>query len=81
MSQEPDAQDWSEFMAEFRRVCPGIDGVAVSGAPPPSLTMREQVALLRSLPDNAGVERYLSAWYARGADSGWSDAGSDDRDA
>ena len=58
-------RDIEEFEAQLVRVCPeAAEGLAVSGPPPPPLSLREQIALLRSLPDNAGLDAFMTAWYA-----------------
>ena len=64
-SHEQFLAEYYELMAELERVCPeAANGLAISGSPPPQLSRREQISLLRSLPDNAGVDAYMRAWYA-----------------
>ena len=59
------ARDMNEFFAELERVCPeAATGLAIDGPPPPPLTVRERIELLKTLPDKAGVDRFLDAWYA-----------------
>ena len=56
--------EFEEFMAELTRVCPeAIDGLAIGGPPPPPLSQRQLIDLLRTLPDNAGLDGFLNAWY------------------
>ncbi|HTL95576.1 MAG TPA: hypothetical protein VL157_08535 [Gemmatimonadaceae bacterium] len=51
------------FFAELERVCPeAASGLAVAGPPPPMLSLRDRVRVLRTLPDNAGVDAFLAAW-------------------
>jgi hypothetical protein len=58
-------RDMNEFFAELERVCPeAAEGLAIGGPSPPQLTVRERIELLKTLPDNAGVDRFLAAWYA-----------------
>jgi hypothetical protein len=56
------------FFAELRRVCPESEsGLAISGSKgPPRLSQAELTALLRTLPDRAGTEAFVAAWYAAG---------------
>jgi hypothetical protein len=76
------AHDFDAFIVELQRVCPdAVDGLAVSGPTPPPLSLQERVALLRTLPDNAGAERFLAAWYALGPGPTNAQQASDDQDA
>jgi len=62
----PATEDLAQFFAELERVCPeAVNGLAIEGEPPPMLSLRERVALLRTLPDQAGVDAFMQAWYAR----------------
>jgi hypothetical protein len=63
--EEALVRDMNEFFAELERVCPeAANGLAINGPPPPPLTVRERIELLKTLPDHAGVDRFLNAWYA-----------------
>ena len=64
MTERPDARlrEAEEFLDELQRVCPeGADDVAVIVGDP---RQREQIEVLRSLPDNAGVAAFETAWAA-----------------
>ncbi len=62
------ATEFDEFLTELQRVCPDlVKGFAVAAhTPPPPLSWVELAALLRTLPDNAGEDVFLDAWYAAG---------------
>jgi hypothetical protein len=65
MTDQPNqlAADFSEFIRELERVCPeAAGGLAVAGTPPPMLSLRDRVIVLRTLPNDAGVEAFLDAW-------------------
>jgi hypothetical protein len=75
-------RDINEFFAELERVCPeAADGLAIGGPPPPQLTVRERIELLKTLPDNAGVDRFLAAWYAARPNLDRATPDASDRDA
>lgn len=66
-----DMMDKHEFFAELERVCPearrgGVgDGLAdVRSTAPSSLSHSELADILRTLPDNAGVDAVMRAWSA-----------------
>jgi hypothetical protein len=74
--------EWSdEFEAEMRRICPGVTGLAVdaSAGPPPLLSPPRLIALMRALPDNAGLAAFAAALYAAAPDE--SDGGGSGADA
>ena len=65
MADESDSlvADSKAFFAELERVCPqAANGLAVAGPPPPMVSLRDRVQVLRTLPDNAGVDAFLAAW-------------------
>jgi hypothetical protein len=68
MSEDEDRRvaEFEEFEAELERVCPeAVGGLVVRAPKPPAcLSRAELIALLRTLPDNAGAEAFLDAWYA-----------------
>ena len=71
MTEEDDSllRELNEFDAEIERVCPeAANGLAVGGAPPPPLSRRQLISLLKQLPDNAGADRFMAAWYGASAD-------------
>ena len=71
MTEEDDSliRELNEFAAEVERVCPeAANGLAIGGAPPPPLSRRQLISLLKQLPDNAGADRLMAAWYATSAD-------------
>lgn len=75
-------RDHEDFIAELKRVCPeAVTGLAIAGPPPPVLSLRQRVNLLRTLPNNAGVDAFLRAWYALGEATGTRRTAADDRDA
>ena len=78
---DPERDDILTFFAELERVCPeATNGLAIQGPPPPMISVRERIALLRQLPNGAGVEAFLAAWYAA-APADPSSLASDVRDA
>ena len=62
------ATEQEAYFAELQRVCPELaDGLAISGDTlPPLLSQAELTAILRRLPDKAGGDAFLAAWYAAG---------------
>ena len=60
------AAELDAFFAELERVCPeAVDGLAVRGSKqPPPMSHAELTAVLKTLPDNAGADPFLAAWYA-----------------
>ena len=62
------AQEMQAYFAELQRVCPElVEGLAISGDKlPPVRSRAELTAILRKLPDNAGADAFLKAWYAAG---------------
>lgn len=62
-------EDMEAFFAELQRVCPEmVGGLAITGDKrPPQLSSAELTAILRRLPDNAGEDAFLAAWYAAGS--------------
>ena len=60
------AAELDAFFAELGRVCPeAVDGLAVRGSKqPPPMSRAELTAVLKTLPDNAGADAFLAAWYA-----------------
>jgi len=62
------AAEIESYFAELQRVCPElVEGLAISGDTPPPLLSRAQLtAILRALPDNAGGQAFVDAWYAAG---------------
>jgi hypothetical protein len=79
---DPLLRDHEDFIAELNRVCPeAVSGLAIAGPPPPMLSLRERVDLLRTLPDNAGVDAFMRAWYARGEPTKNGRTAANDRDA
>jgi hypothetical protein len=77
---DPLVRDHEAFIAELNRVCPeAVSGLAIAGPPPPMLSLRERVNLLRTLPDNAGIDAFMRAWYARGEATQDGRAAADDR--
>jgi hypothetical protein len=60
---DPDTAEFIEYLTELARVCPdAADGLVFLGAPPPSLSRRYRIQILRTLPDRAGVAVFLAAW-------------------
>jgi hypothetical protein len=63
-----------EFETEMRRVCPDAPAAQIldaTAAPPPWISPPRLVALLRSLPDGAGHEAFMAAWYATAPEGEW----------
>ena len=57
--------DSQELLAELERVCPeAVNGLATDRPPPEGLTPERALAVIRSLPDGAGVDAFLRALYA-----------------
>ena len=62
-----DMMDKHEFFAELERVCPEARGrdaglADVRSTAPQSLSHSELAEILRTLPDNAGVDAVMRAW-------------------
>jgi hypothetical protein len=59
------ADENNEFFLELERVSPeAAGGLAVAGSPPPMLSLRDRVTILRALPNDAGVAAFLQAWHS-----------------
>ena len=70
MADSPDEEDFTTFIAELERVCPeAVTGLAVAGPPLPILSLRHRVEILRSLPDDAGVDALIAAWRSFASDN------------
>jgi hypothetical protein len=62
---ESDTREFVEYVTELHRVCPeAADGLVFPGPPPPALSLRYRIEILRTLPGRAGVGALLDAWLA-----------------
>jgi|KBSMisStandDraft_5_1062788.scaffolds.fasta_scaffold535112_2 hypothetical protein len=56
--------EFTEYVSELIRVCPeAADGLFFKD-PPPALSQRHRIAILRMLPDGAGIDALRAAWLA-----------------
>src|SRR5262249_44992412 len=64
-SSNPITPEFVGFLFELFRVCPeAADGLVFPGEQPPALSVRYRIEILRTLPDQAGVDAFLAAWNA-----------------
>ena len=61
---DPTMSEFTEYVSELIRVCPeAADGLFFKD-PPPALRQRHRIAILRMLPDGAGIDALRAAWLA-----------------
>jgi len=61
---DPARAEFAEYVSELYRVCPeAADGLFFPD-PPPALSHRHRIEILRTLPDGAGVDVFHHAWLA-----------------
>jgi hypothetical protein len=61
---DPYIAEFTEYLSQLVRVCPGAADGLVFPNPPPALSRVHRIEILRSLPDAAGIDALHTAWLA-----------------